>query len=452
MSRATSTINSPVKATPSIVELAQQIQSDTRLISSYLAEDCLPELSLAADAHPFFPGTGPPHVEKYQRPPKQVLEARVQARDACEKLMQLLSGATDHFGSYITLHLSSAAIQYLYHFRIAEFVPVEGKCTFQEVATKAGVDASQCSRVLRAAMTSGYFEEPEIGYVAHTAGSKLFLNPDLKDAVGYVIEDTFPAASKLAEAIEKYPASQETNETAWNLAHGTDLSVFQYFEKHPSRMERFMGAMRMMSEREGFDLKYLVEGYSWEALGKGLVVDVGGNFGHCSYAIAAAAPDLSFIVQDLDEVVQAAKTRRPKAQEEGKIKFEAHDFFEPQPIKNADVYLLRFICHDHSDKYAAKILANIVSAMGPTSRIIIMDGVLPPPGTLSRAEERRLRIMDMNMMISFNSGERELDGWKSLFKMADSRLGLRYIVTPPGSALSIMELDLRGPDPIRSPI
>lgn len=390
MSRATSTVISPVKSTPSIVELAQQIQKDTRLISNYLDENSLPELSLSADAYPFFPGTGPPHVEKYQRPPKQILEARVQARDACEKLMQLLSGAADSFGGYITLHLSSAAIQYLYHFRIAEFVPVEGKCAFQRVATKAGVDVSQCS-VLRAAMTSGYFQEPEIGYVAHTAGSKLFLNLDLKDAVGYVIEDTFPAASKLAEAVEKYPASQETNETAWNLAHGTDLSVFQYFEKHPSRMERFMGAMRMLSEREGFDVKYLVEGYSWKALGKGLVVDVGGSFGHCSYAIAATAPDLSFVVQDLDEVVQAAKTGQVKDQKEEKIKFEAHDFFEPQPIKNADVYLLRFICHDHSDKYAAKILANIVSTMGPTSRILIMDGVMPPPGTLSRAEERKLR-------------------------------------------------------------
>jgi 6-hydroxytryprostatin B O-methyltransferase len=60
--------------------------------------------------------------------------------------------------------------------------------------------------------------------------------------------------------------------------------------------------------------------------------------------------------------------------------------------------------------------------------------------------------MDMNMMISFNGGERDLDDWKSLFKMADSRLGLRYIVKPPGFALSIMELDLRGPDSIRSPI
>ncbi|KAK7883567.1 hypothetical protein LTR67_011143 [Exophiala xenobiotica] len=75
---------------------------------------------------------------------------------------------------------------------------------------------------------------------------------------------------------EKYLASQETNETAWSLAHGTDLSVFQYFEKHPSRMKRFMGAMRLMSEREGFDLKYLV---CWKALGKGLLVDVGGSFG-----------------------------------------------------------------------------------------------------------------------------------------------------------------------------
>jgi O-methyltransferase domain len=60
-------------------------------------------------------------------------------------------------------------------------------------------------------------------------------------------------------------------------------------------------------------------------------------------------------------------------------------------VKHAEVYLLRFICHDYSDKYAAKILQNIVPAMGPNSRLIIRDGVIPPPGTISKMDERLMR-------------------------------------------------------------
>ncbi|KAK4942802.1 hypothetical protein LTR10_017562 [Elasticomyces elasticus] len=436
---------------PSIVDLAEAIQNHTETISDYLSQNSLPELSSLSDGYPFFPGTGPPHLDRYPKPPQKVLDARTQAREACESLMQLITGPADQYFYYITQHLNSVALQYLYRFRIAESVPLNERCTFQDAATKAGVDAGQCTRVLRMAMTSGYFQEPTVGYVAHTAGSMLLLDPNLRDAAGYVVEESLPASGKTVEAILKWPQVEETNETAWNLAHGSDLPMFQFFESHPARMERFMGAMRMMSEGEGYDIKHLVNGFDWKALGEGLVVDVGGSFGHCSYSIADTAPKLSFVVQDLEKVIRTAKTERINDRHGERVKFEAHDFFEPQPIRNADVYLLRFICHDYSDKYAAKILANIVSAMGPKSKILIVDGVLPPPGTLTKAEERKLRILDMNMLISFNGGERDVEGWMSLFKRADSRLGLRHMWTPPDSALSLMELDLAQGESVVSP-
>lgn len=44
--------------------------------------------------------------------------------------------------------------------------------------------------------------------------------------------------------------------------------------------------------------------------------------------------------------------------------------------------MLNRILHDYSDKYASKILAQIVPAMNPGGRIIVMDGLLPPRGTL----------------------------------------------------------------------
>jgi hypothetical protein len=155
-------------ALPSITDLAQQIQGYTKTISDHLDRNALPHPSFSADAYPFFPGTGPPHLDRYPRPPQAVLSARLAAREACEKLMQLITGPADDFFYYITQPLNSAALQYLYHFRIAEYMPVDDKRTFQDIATKAGVDMGQCTRVLRMAMTSQYFQEPEMGY-----GSKI---------------------------------------------------------------------------------------------------------------------------------------------------------------------------------------------------------------------------------------------------------------------------------------
>ena len=152
-----------------------------------------------------------------------------------------------------------------------------------------------------------------------------------------------------------------------------------------------MGCMKGLAAGEGYAISNIVEAFDWKGLGKGLVVDVGGSFGHCCSEIAKSAPDLSFIVQDLDTVAAQAQKERASDKDIHRIKFQGHDFFTPQPVKDADVYLLRFICHDYGDKYAAKILKHIAAAMAPKSRIIIVDAVLPEIGVLSPPEELRAR-------------------------------------------------------------
>ena len=52
------------------------------------------------------------------------------------------------------------------------------------------------------------------------------------------------------------------------------------------------------------------------------------------------------------------------------------DFFEPQPIKNANVFLLRMILHDWSDKYCAKILRHLRDAAAPYTQLVIVDNLL----------------------------------------------------------------------------
>ena len=262
--------------------------------------------------------------------------------------------------------------------------------SFTDVAAKAGVDEGQCTRILRMAMTHNYFHEPRAGWVGHTAGSKLLLVPHVRDLVGYLMEEGFVGAPRISETAEKFRGGQERNQAPWNVGQGVDLPIFEFFETEPARMTRFFGCMDAMGSEEGYNIKHLVNGFDWKGLGKGTVVDVGGSTGHCSFAIAEAAPELRFVVQDLEKVVEAVK-ERTKGQENERVRFETHSFFEPQSVEDADVYLLRFICHDYPNKYAAKILANLIPAMGPKSKIVLMDVIMPAPHAVSKSEERRMR-------------------------------------------------------------
>lgn len=61
--------------------------------------------------------------------------------------------------------------------------------------------------------------------------------------------------------------------------------------------------------------------------------------------------------------------------------------FTPQPT-SADIYLLRFILHDHHDAISLQIVKNLVPAMKNGARLVINDGVLAEPNTLPTIEER----------------------------------------------------------------
>lgn len=94
--------------------------------------------------------------------------------------------------------------------------------------------------------------------------------------------------------------------------------------------------------------------------------------------------------------------------------------------------------HDWSDTYSLKILKNIVDAMGPDSRLIIADAVMP---LLPRAQEEVLRSFDVSMLAQLNAQERTLEIWEALVKEAsDGKLNISKVINPPkGENVSIIE-------------
>lgn len=149
-------------------------------------------------------------------------------------------------------------------------------------------------------------------------------------------------------------------------------------------MKSFSGAPELLPTK-------LIETYPWHEIGNGTgtLVDVGGSGGHISVGIAQQAPGLKLIVQDLPAPLKKAAIPASVAD---RVELMAHDFFKPQPVQ-ADAYFFRQIFHDWSDSNVLKIIRAIVPALKPGARIIINEFIVPEPGTLPFAKEKRIRYV-----------------------------------------------------------
>ena len=165
--------------------------------------------------------------------------------------------------------------------------------------------------------------------------------------------------------------------------------------------------------------------------------------GAASIALARSFPNLTLVVQDLRENVnnrKAAAAQLP-AELASCITFQEHDFFQAQPERGAEVYLLRTVLHDWQDDDAVAILRNLAGAMSSGPRLVIMHMVLPPPGSMASSQERLLCARDMTMLDTFNSLKGDEEDRKRLLATADRGLTLRCIRKPTGgSVLSLLDI------------
>jgi hypothetical protein len=113
-----------------------------------------------------------------------------------------------------------------------------------------------------------------------------------------------------------------------------------------------------------------------------------------------------------------------------RITFVEHDFFQPQPLKNAPIYFMRYIIHDWPDKEAQKILKNVRDAMSTTSRLLICDRILVPTYHPKADEKDSVETApspllanwansassgaDLLMMANFNAKERTVEEFRTL--------------------------------------
>ncbi|KAB5575394.1 putative O-methyltransferase, partial [Coniochaeta sp. 2T2.1] len=424
--------------------LTQALTKDVRYLTGYLDDKGYPRPSFERDT---------PTTVLGNDASQDAQSARERIMSHALQLYHLAAGPSEYLATLQTGYHYIAALQWLCHVKIFDLVPLEGTIDYASLADKAGVPTARLKGILRMAMTSQLFTEVADQQVAHTATSAwLRTNQNSRDWAIFMCDISAPTALAMAAAHQKWPASTARTHTAYNLAFQTDLPFFDHLAQQPERHRQFAGYMQSVTASQGTSLKHLISGFDWESLGDALVVDVGGSTGNTSAALAASFPNLSFIVEDLPEVVAGGPqhlsslsnttttTDGDSRSLSRRIQFRAHSFFDKQPVFGADVYLLRMILHDWPTDDAVRILSALLPALKDGARIVVMDTVLPDPGTVPLAKERLLRVRDLTMLQVFNSCERDLHDWKHLLELVDKRLVLKSVVQPAGSVMSVMEL------------
>lgn len=154
--------------------------------------------------------------------------------------------------------------------------------------------------------------------------------------------------------------------------------------------------MKSFTSNLGQSPSYLATGYPWSDISSSsTIVDMGGSEGHVSVAIAQRHQHLSFVVQDLPEVITTANL--PNNTDDGvrrRIRFEVHDFLTDQTTQG-EVFLLRWILHDWPDHYVISILRHLRPALRPGNKILVNDQLMPEPGQVGPVVERQIRWVSL---------------------------------------------------------
>ncbi|KAK5676263.1 hypothetical protein LTS10_011075 [Elasticomyces elasticus] len=314
----------------------------------------------------------------------------------------------------------------------------DSSITATELANQTGCDELLIKRLLRQLTTNGICDE--VGeYTYHSNPmTQVFASPGQLAGFRYSTEKIFYIGSKIRGYLHnsqihkgqpvKQNAHQHTfdGKTFWQLL-GSDPSAKENFDIFMKAARRG-GHVQMWNERyppvsqlKDEDLKIGEEAV--------LMVDVGGGVGGQVGAFRKQCPNLpgKCILQDLPDTI------KNNASPPDGVELMSYDFFTPQPVKGARIYLFRSVCHDWDDSHSRKLLANTVAAMDPEySRLLIDDWVLPDFGASLKATN-----MDVNMMIMFDAMERTKNQWIKL--LADVGLEIVEIYSTPGAAESIIE-------------
>lgn len=180
-------------------------------------------------------------------------------------------------------------LRVLQKYSVPSAVHLEYPTSFEDIASQTNLDEEFVSRIIKLAAANHIFSVDEAaGLVSHTASSRAMIqHKAVRDSLRICLDERFLATAGLVDyAMAKFGHIDEPHETAFQLAFDTqqDYLTFIRAEENESElgsMHEFLGFVmngsKMGARLHNMDL-LASNVIDWEALGKGLVIDVSHMF------------------------------------------------------------------------------------------------------------------------------------------------------------------------------
>lgn len=296
----------------------------------------------------------------------------------------------------------------------------DGPRSAEELADKTGTHAKSLGRMMRTLAS--------VGVLTHEGEGKYGLTP-----LGEALRDGAPGSARYGilamsgnwawKMWEHFEHSMKTGESASVTAHG--VPAFEAIARDPALASHFSGAMVCF---HGEEPAAVAEAYDFSQFGT--IADIGGASGNLLGTILARHPEPNGILFDLPHVVGDAPALLEEKGVVDRVTIESGSFFEQVP-SGADAYLASHIIHDWNEEQCISILGNIRDGMGPESKLLLIEMVLPEGD-----EPHPGKILDMVMLVMPGGQERTAAEYDELLAKA----GLKMTnVIPTASAVSIVE-------------
>jgi len=287
-----------------------------------------------------------------------------------------------------------------------------------EIAPAVGVHAPTLYRMMRT--LAGF------GILTETDGQRFGLTP-----VGEALRSGTPGHATVmtiggplfAQAFSELEYSVRTGESGFIKATG--MNVFEALAQRPDEAALFSDTMVGF---HGAEPPAVAEAYDFSTLGT--IVDVGGATGNMLAAILGRHTQPKGVLFDLPHVVTGAPALLAERGVASRVSIASGSFFETVP-SGGDAYILSHIIHDWSEDQCLTILRNVRAAMTPSSKLLIVEFVLPAGDTPHPG-----KVIDMVMLALPGGTERTQAEYAAL--LARAGLRLRRVV-PTASAASIVE-------------
>ena len=145
-------------------------------------------------------------------------------------------------------------------------------------------------------------------------------------------------------------------------------------------------------------------------------MDIGGGIGTMMSAVLRAAPGLSGILIDQEQVLARARLLLADELAAGRCELRNADLFSPAPP--GDIYMLSYILHDWSDSDAVRILDAIGRQAPESARLRMFEHIVPADGSPHVS-----KFSDVAMLMLFGAGrERTEEEFRHLLHQTGWRI------------------------------